>query len=49
MPTLGGAAKQIKRLLEKLGLSTVFIATDAPDNGESKNPLNSENYQILSS
>lgn len=34
VPSLEGAAKQIKILLDKFELKTVFIATDAPEKGE---------------
>lgn len=33
VPTLDGAAMQIDRACERLGLETVFVATDAPEKG----------------
>ena len=33
IPSIEGAAKQIETALDRLQLTTVFIATDAPDDG----------------
>ena len=33
VPSIVGAAKQIRTLLEQLDLTTVFVATDAPLEG----------------
>lgn len=37
IPSIAGAVKQIKKLLKKLALETVFIATDASTEGTNKN------------
>lgn len=33
IPSIEGAAKQIETALDRLQLTTVFVATDAPDDG----------------
>lgn len=33
LPSLKGAAKQVKKILQKYALEKVFVATDAPSEG----------------
>lgn len=37
LPSIEGAAKQLATLADKLGLTTIFLATDAPEAGKAAN------------
>lgn len=37
LPSISGTTKQIVAALDRLNLTTVFLATDAPDDGKDQN------------